>query len=108
MQPIDLTKRLAAHSLRNQTIYWCNLAHELTILARDSELLSRIGESGVLKTLLELSHLITGQIGKLLRDDPSRYPNDILVEIALESAQRAGIEAEFRGSMARSELQLSN
>src|SRR5687767_13904942 len=62
------------------------LAHELTILARDTY---EVGESGLtnparMRAINEVQHRLMGFLVALLRDDAQRYPDDVLVRIVLE------------------------
>jgi hypothetical protein len=61
------------------------LSHELTILARDTY---EVGSTGLthparLRTINEVQHRIIAHVLALLRNDPARYPDDVLVNIIL-------------------------
>jgi hypothetical protein len=62
------------------------LAHELTIVGRDSyEVNSKeLRHPHRLRCLNEAQHRVTSQALALLTDDPGRYPDDVLVSVILD------------------------
>ena len=86
-----IRKLSAAHKVT----FLCSLAHELTVTARDTDLWDlpphpdRRGE--VLSAILEIEHVVTGQIRRLLLQDEARYPDEVLINIIFDHAERVGI-----------------
>jgi hypothetical protein len=62
------------------------LAHELTIVGRDTYEGSSLGLSHPqrLRSLNEIQHRITSHVLALLAADPGRYPDEMLASITLE------------------------
>jgi hypothetical protein len=62
------------------------LSHELTILARDTYEAgsTRLSHPLRLRTINEVQHRISAHVLALLRNDPARYPDDVLAQIILE------------------------
>lgn len=82
------------------------LAHELTILGRDTYEASslELRYPHRLRCLNEIQHRITSHVLALLTADPGRYPDEVLVSILLEqddSELRRQIAAAFARSLSR-------
>jgi hypothetical protein len=75
-------------------------SHRLTVAARDTY---EFQSSGVtdpkrLRALNEVQHRVSGHAMALLRADPYRYPDDVLIRIFLDEkseSERAGIAWAF-------------
>ena len=88
-----------SYSLEEKAEFLVRLAHALTILARDTY---DVGKDGVtnperLRTLNEVQHRITSFVLALLKNDPKRYPDDVLVRIIMEHAEDPGLEPLTKG-----------
>jgi len=62
------------------------LMHELTVVARDSY---EVGDDGLtnprrVRRINEIQHRLSGFLWALLRDNPRRYPDDVIIKIVLE------------------------
>ena len=81
----------------------CRFGFNLTVVARDTY---EVGTEELidprrLRQINEVQHQIFGHIGKLLNDDPDRYPDDVLISMLLHhdsirlcsQAERAFLEA---------------
>jgi hypothetical protein len=67
----------------------CHVAHELTVTARDRQILPDGGseeDATTLRSIFEVLHVLTGHLSKLLVGDQDRYPDDLVWDIALEKA----------------------
>jgi hypothetical protein len=62
-----------------------HLSHELTILARDTYEpgSTRLSHPSRLRAINEVQHRISGHLLALLRNDPGRYPDEVLAQIIL-------------------------
>ena len=74
------------YSSREKIDFLVRFAHMLTILARDTY---EVGENGLthpsrLRIINEVQHRVTGFLLALMKDDPGRYPDEILVKTVLE------------------------
>ena len=73
------------------------LGHYLTIRAR-GYYASQGGDnasSRKLSTFNELQHLVSGQVAKLVKDDPLRYPDDVFLSILREKAGQEECNGEL-------------
>lgn len=80
------------------------LAHELTIVGRDTYHISGSGvrEPNRLRFLNEIQHRVTSHTLALLTSDPGRYPDDVLVSIILgadDPELASQVEAAFDRSL---------
>jgi hypothetical protein len=66
--------------------FLAQLMYELTVVARDSYVPEEDGLTNPqrVRRINEVQHRLSAFLGKLLRDDPQRYPDDVLVRIVLE------------------------
>jgi hypothetical protein len=82
------------------------LAHELTIVGRDTYESSSLGlrNPDRLRSLNEVQHRITSHVLALLAADPGRYPDEVLASMILEQDDpelRRQVAAAFARSLAR-------
>jgi hypothetical protein len=80
------------------------LAHELTIVGRDSYDASslELRHPQRLRSLNEVQHRVTSHVLALLAADPGRYPDEVLVSIILEQDDpelRRQVAAAFARSL---------
>lgn len=83
------------------------LCHELTIVARDTY---EVGGSGLvhparLRRINEVQHRICGQILALLRNDPHRYPNVVLMGMISEHDDDPELQRQFQRAFSRTMTQ---
>ena len=86
------------YSSQEKIDFLVRLAHMLTILARDTY---EVGESGLthpsrLRVINEVQHRVTGFLIALLKDDPKRYPDEILVKTILEHPDNLDLQQQLR------------
>ncbi len=103
MDVADATTYFSALSLDEKAEFLALLAHELTIVARDAY---EVGEEGLthpsrMRAVNEVQHRLTAFLAALLRGDPRRYPDDILVRILLEQPQDAVLQRQLAEAFAR-------
>jgi hypothetical protein len=79
------------------------LAHELTIIARDTYEVEGDGLTSPnrMRAINEVQHRLMGVLVALLRGDPSRYPDGVLVRIVLEHPEDAVLQRQLREAFAR-------
>jgi hypothetical protein len=73
------------------------VAHNLTICARAASL-PEVQDAPARQKLLglnELLHLVTGQVMHMVGDDQKRYPDDVFMDILLETAELKRCEGEL-------------
>jgi len=72
-------------------------AHNLTVCSR-SAYLPEVGDGPArrrLRAFNELLHTVTGQLMHMVSGDLSRYPDDIFMDILLETAQKERCERDL-------------
>jgi hypothetical protein len=73
------------------------VAHNLTVCARAAAL-PEVQDGPARRKLLglnELLHLVTGQVMHLVRGDQKRYPDDVFMDVLLETAELKRCEGEL-------------
>jgi hypothetical protein len=80
------------------------LAHELTVVGRDTYEASSLGlrHPHRLRSLNEVQHRVTSHVLALLAADPGRYPDEVLASILLEQDDpelRRQVAAAFARSL---------
>ena len=92
----------SSYSPEEKTDFLARLAHSLTILARDTYEVGRNGLTNPsrLRTLNEVQHRVTAFLLALLKNDPKRYPDDVLVRIILEHPEDAGLQRQLQEEFA--------
>src|SRR4051812_31358978 len=100
----DAIASFAALGTAGKTEFLAGFAYELTVLARDSYEPGREGltHPARVRKLNEIQHRVTSFLWALLRNDPRRYPDEILVRIIHEPMGDAVLEAQVAGSFFRS------
>jgi len=73
------------------------LAHELTIVARDTY---AVGGRGLqcperLRAINEIQHRILANCRALLENDPARYPDEVLLQIILDHPEDAELQRQL-------------
>lgn len=100
----EIKEAFLAMSDARKTHMLALLAFNLTICARGVELDRRTDQTMVKKLLAlnELQHTVTGQLLHRAAGDPLRYPDDVFMDILLETAQRDYTEKDLLNSFERS------
>jgi hypothetical protein len=93
----------AIHTFKNYSPqekidFLVQLAHALTILARDTY---EVGEEGLthpsrLRRINEVQHRILGYIIALRKQGAKRYPDDVLVQVILEHADDLALQQQLQ------------
>ena len=92
-----------SYSTEEKEEFLAQLIHELSVVARDSY---EIGQDGLtnpqrVRRINEVLHRVSAFLCALLRDDPQRYPDDVLVKIILEHPEDSVLERQLSESFAR-------
>ncbi len=90
-------------SCEEQIDFLVQLAHELTILARDAY---DVGGNGLvdpprLRVVNELQHRVTAFVIALRKNDAGRYPDDVLVRTILQHPEEPGLQRQLRDAFDR-------
>ena len=92
-----------SYSSEEKEEFLAHLMHELSIIARDSY---EVGQDGLtnpqrVRRINEVQHRISAFLCALLRGDPQRYPDDVLLKIILEHPDDTILEGQLSESFAR-------
>jgi hypothetical protein len=93
----------SSYSSEEKKEFLTHFIHELSIIARDSY---EVGQDGLtnpqrVRRLNEVQHQVSAFLCALLRGDPQRYPDNVLVKIILEHPDDAILERQLSESFAR-------
>src|SRR5439155_118255 len=79
------------------------LAHELTIVARDTYEVEgdSLSDPSRMRAINEVQHRLLGFLVALLTGDPMRYPDEVLVRIVLEDPRDAVLQQQLSEAFAR-------
>jgi hypothetical protein len=93
----------SSYSAEEKKEFLAQLAYELTVVARGCY---EVGGEGLiepqrLRRVNEVQHRINAFLWALLRDDPRRYPDDVLIRIVLEQPDDEVLGRELRETFAR-------
>jgi hypothetical protein len=93
----------SALSHQEQMEFLALLAHELTIIARDSYQTEGEGltHPSRIRRLNEIQHRVAMHLYKLLRNDLRRYSDDLIVRLTLESSDDAELQRGLQAAFAR-------
>jgi hypothetical protein len=80
------------------------LAHELTILARDTYDPESDGVTNPsrLRSINEIQHRVIGFVLALMTNNPNRYPDDVLVQIILDHPEDIELQRQLQEALDRS------
>ena len=83
----------SSYSAAEKKEFIAQLIYELTIVARDSY---EVGQDGLtnpsrVRRINEVQHRLSAFLGKLLREDARRYPDETIVRIVLEQLADEGL-----------------
>ncbi len=103
MDVADAITYFSALSSEEKAKFLALLAHELTIIARDTY---EAGEEGLtcpgrMRAVNEVQHRLTAFLAALSRGDARRYPDDILIRILLEQPQDAVLQRQLAEAFGR-------
>jgi hypothetical protein len=92
-----------SYSIEEKEEFLAQLMHELTVIARDSY---EVGRDGLVnpqrvRRINEVQHRISSFLCALLRNNPWRYPDDVLMKIILEHPDDSLLEEQLSESFAR-------
>jgi hypothetical protein len=108
MKSLEMKSKLASLPELQRAICFDAFAHELTVTGRDPDLWGNTSgtrrHSDVLAAILEMVHVVTGQVRKLLLKDTERYPDDVVIDIVFDHARRVGVESAIERSFERVRL----
>ena len=93
----------SSYSSGEQAEFLAQLIHELTLVARDSY---EVGGDGLshpqrVRRINEVQHRVSAFLWSLLRNDPSRYPDDVLLRIILEQQDDPALGRQLNEVFAR-------
>ena len=93
----------SSYSPEEKTDFLARLAHALTILARDTY---EVGQEGLvnptrMRIINEKQHRVIGFLLALIRNDPKRYPDDVLMNIILEQSGDAHLQRQLQEVVTR-------
>ncbi|MBM3224871.1 MAG: hypothetical protein FJZ47_13850 [Candidatus Tectomicrobia bacterium] len=74
-----------------------HLAHALTILARDTYIVTGEGvaEPARLRRITEVQHRLLGALIALMKQETTRYPDEVLVRLVLEHSDDQGLQDQL-------------
>jgi hypothetical protein len=103
MNTSDAIASFAALGPDAKACFLALLAHELTMVARDTY---EVGGNGLtrpdrMRAINEVQHRLLGFLVALLRGDPRRYPDDVLVRIVLEDPKDGVLQAQVAEAFGR-------
>lgn len=86
------------YSPQEKTDFLAQFAHALTILARDTY---EVGKDGLtkpsrLRILNEVQHRVISFLIALMKNDPKRYPDEVLVRIMLEHPEDPDLQRQLQ------------
>jgi hypothetical protein len=93
----------SAYSIEEKKEFLAQMVYELTVVARGCY---EAGAEGLtdpqrLRRINEVQHRVSAFLWALLRDDPRRYPDDVLIKIVLEQPDDEVLRCELRETFAR-------
>lgn len=93
----------SSYSAEEKKEFLAQLSYELTVVARGCYEVGteELTEPRRLRRLNEVQHRVTAFLWALLRDDPKRYPDDVLIRIVLEQPDDEVLRRELGKTFAR-------
>ncbi len=93
----------SSYSRAEQKEFLAHLMYELTVIARDNY---EAGQDGLtdprrVRRVNEVQHRVSAFLWALLRNDPQRYPDDVLIKIILEQPGDGMFEQQLREAFAK-------
>jgi hypothetical protein len=99
----DAINVFVSYSGEDKKEFLAHLMYELTVVARDSYAEGHDGLTNPqrVRIINEVQHRVSAFLWALLRNDPQRYPDDILVRIILEHPDDNNLQQQLTESFAR-------
>jgi hypothetical protein len=99
----DAINVFVSYSSEDKKEFLAHLIYDLTVVARDSYAVEDDGLSNPqrVRIINEVQHRVSAFLWALLRNDPQRYPDDILVRIILEHPDDNDLQHQLNESFAR-------
>src|SRR5690242_18271076 len=103
MNTLEATEALIRSSPVQKRTFLLRLAHELTIVARDTYEAGteRVTNAPRLRALNEIQHRILGFLIALTNDDPRRYPDEVLAAILLDGGADPELQRQLEQAFDR-------
>jgi hypothetical protein len=103
MNIVDAIDIFSHYSSQEKLDFLLQLAHALTILARETY---KPGEEGLnqpsrMRLLNEIQHRVMGFLIALRKQDSKRYPDDVLIRIVLEHPEDPGLQRQVEDVFSR-------
>jgi hypothetical protein len=91
------------YSPQEKLDFLVQLAHALTILARDTYAVAEDGLTNPsrLRIINEIQHRVTGFLMALCKEDAKRYPDDVFVRILLEHPEDLDLQRQLQETWGR-------
>lgn len=99
----DAVASYSALRTKEQACFLAHFAHDLTVVARDAYEVGGDGLSdpALVRAINEVQHRVTSHLSALLRDDPKRYPDGVLIEIFLEGYGNITLDRQLSAAFER-------
>ena len=93
----------SSYSAEEKKEFIAQLSYELTIVARGCYEVGteELTEPRRMRRINEVHHRVSALLWALLRDDPERFPDDVLMRIVLEQPGDETLRRELRATFAR-------
>jgi hypothetical protein len=93
----------SSYSADEKKEFVARLMYELTLVARDNY---EVGQEGLtnpqrMRRVNEVQHRVGAYLLALIRDNPNRYPDDVLVRIVLEHPRDEELGRQLNEAFAR-------
>jgi hypothetical protein len=110
MNLTEASRRFSSQSVEEKMEFLTALAHEITILTRDSYEVGTVGltRPARVRALNEVQHRVLGFLLALVKDSPARYPDDALVEMILEPREDPELQRQLHGAFTRLMQQMTS
>ncbi len=99
----------ASYSPEEKTDFLLRLAHALTVLARDTYEVKQEGltDPARMRIINETQHRVIGFLLALVKNDPKRYPDDVLMNIILEQSGDVHLQRQLHETVIRLMAQMA-
>ena len=103
MTPEEAIVVFSSFSPEEKKEFLAHLMYELTVVARDNY---EVGQDSLtnpqrMRRINEIQHRLAAFLWALLRDDPQRYPDDVLLRIVLEHPDDNELELQMCEALTR-------